>query len=103
VCQNKYFPSPEQEEIWYKNKVAVSENSQFHTNSFWPSRQQGGSHYADRLCKLQVPSLEAPHVSNKTLQSNDTDLVKFISKNKLRGLSPRTNYTDRATAACRRS
>jgi hypothetical protein len=25
------------------------------------------------------------------------------SKNKLHGLSPRANYTDRATAACRRS
>jgi hypothetical protein len=24
-------------------------------------------------------------------------------KNKLHGLSPRTNYTDRATAACRRN
>jgi hypothetical protein len=26
-----------------------------------------------------------------------------INKNKLRGLSPRANYTDLATAACRRS
>jgi hypothetical protein len=26
-----------------------------------------------------------------------------IKRNKLHGLSPRANYTDRATAACRRS
>jgi hypothetical protein len=26
-----------------------------------------------------------------------------VKKNKLRGFSPQTNYTDRATAACRRS
>jgi hypothetical protein len=27
----------------------------------------------------------------------------YQTKNKLRGLSPQANYTDRATAACRRS
>jgi hypothetical protein len=32
------------------------------------------------------------------------DALKIgIKKTKLRGLSPRANYTDRATAACRRS
>jgi hypothetical protein len=33
------------------------------------------------------------------------ELLKLNTKikNKLRGLSPRANYTDRATAACRRS
>jgi hypothetical protein len=30
-------------------------------------------------------------------------LDKQTKKNKLHGLSPRANYTDRATAACRRS
>jgi hypothetical protein len=30
-------------------------------------------------------------------------LLKKKQTNKLHGLSPRTNYTDRATAACRRS
>jgi hypothetical protein len=29
--------------------------------------------------------------------------IEKIKQNKLRGLSPRANYTDRATAACRRS
>jgi hypothetical protein len=28
---------------------------------------------------------------------------KTTNKNKLHGLSPKANYTDRATAACRRS
>jgi hypothetical protein len=30
-------------------------------------------------------------------------IVKKTKKKKLHGLSPRANYTDRATAACRRS
>jgi hypothetical protein len=29
--------------------------------------------------------------------------IKVVSKTKLYGLRPRANYTDRATAACRRS
>jgi hypothetical protein len=32
-----------------------------------------------------------------------TALIKKIYKNKLRGFSPQVNYTDRETAACRRS
>jgi hypothetical protein len=32
-----------------------------------------------------------------------TLLQRNLKKTKLRGLSPRVNYTDRATAACRRS
>jgi hypothetical protein len=32
-----------------------------------------------------------------------SELLFFIPKKKLHGLSPRSNYTDRATAACRRS
>jgi hypothetical protein len=35
--------------------------------------------------------------------SSYTPSVIFKTKNKLRGLSPRANYTDLATAACRRS
>jgi hypothetical protein len=31
------------------------------------------------------------------------DNIQNCDKTKLDGLSPRTNYTDRATAACRRS
>jgi hypothetical protein len=30
-------------------------------------------------------------------------LLLFQNKNKIRGLSPRANYTDRATAACHRT
>jgi hypothetical protein len=30
-------------------------------------------------------------------------MERATDKNKLRGLSPRANYTDRATSACRRS
>jgi hypothetical protein len=32
-----------------------------------------------------------------------TSYISYTTTNKLHGLSPRTNYTDRATAACRRS
>jgi hypothetical protein len=32
-----------------------------------------------------------------------TDTLAFLQKKKLHGLSPRANYTDRATACCRRS
>jgi hypothetical protein len=38
------------------------------------------------------------------IESGDSDPISIIIyKNKLHGLSPRANYTDRATAACRRS
>jgi hypothetical protein len=33
----------------------------------------------------------------------DTAVTNFITKTKLRGRSPQANYTDRATAVCRRS
>jgi hypothetical protein len=33
----------------------------------------------------------------------DIDLLKKKKKTKLRGFSPQANYTDQATAACRRS
>jgi hypothetical protein len=35
--------------------------------------------------------------------SRQTKTWITLKKNKLRGLSPQANYTDRATAACRRS
>jgi hypothetical protein len=40
---------------------------------------------------------------NKDIQESRTHRTKEkgIKKNKLRGLSPRANYTGRATAACR--
>jgi hypothetical protein len=37
------------------------------------------------------------------IQSGHCLLTVIKKKNKLHGLSPRANYTDRATAACRRS
>jgi hypothetical protein len=42
---------------------------------------------------------------NQITDSTDAevhDLIYDKNKNKLRGLSPQMNYTDRATAACRR-
>jgi hypothetical protein len=36
-------------------------------------------------------------------QSIDNLIIQIKANNKLRGLSPLANYTDRATAACRRS
>jgi hypothetical protein len=40
-----------------------------------------------------------PRSENKSSARN----LYYKQANKLRGLSPRANYTDRATAACRRS
>jgi hypothetical protein len=40
---------------------------------------------------------------SRVLQSTTLPHVLGSIKKKLRGLSPRANYTDRATAACRRS
>jgi hypothetical protein len=42
--------------------------------------------------------------TEKEQQDSQRDMSGADNKpNKLRGLSPRANYTDRATAACRRS
>jgi hypothetical protein len=37
------------------------------------------------------------------LAEQDVTILYNKNKNKLHGLSPRANYTDRATAACRQS
>jgi hypothetical protein len=47
-----------------------------------------------------------PHIKTPHQQTSDTAMhicMCALKKNKLHGLSPRANYTDRATAACRRS
>jgi hypothetical protein len=51
-----------------------------------------------------VPPVLSRELTIKILRAlNDTFLeMKAMQKNKLHGLSPRANYTDRATAACRR-
>jgi hypothetical protein len=41
--------------------------------------------------------------NNNTLKKEEGELLTGIIKTKLRGRSPQANYTDRATAACRRS
>jgi hypothetical protein len=52
----------------------------------------------DILCILCTPiSILGIHLVQKLKQPS------LKTKTKLRGLSPRANYTDRATAACRRS
>jgi hypothetical protein len=47
------------------------------------------------------------HHYSKTYALKDTEVFLTVTeknkKTKLHGLSPRANYTDRATAACRRS
>jgi hypothetical protein len=40
---------------------------------------------------------------NRRWWNNRDSYIKSKNKNKLHGLSPRANYTDRATVACRRS
>jgi hypothetical protein len=61
-----------------------------------------------KLKFLNLPGLELQHLSVEPVASRytDYDTANLDNNNdnnkKLRGLSPRTNYTDRATAACRR-
>jgi hypothetical protein len=43
------------------------------------------------------------HIKQQLLSSNGGFKAKFNEKKNLHGSSPRANYTDRATAACRRS
>jgi hypothetical protein len=51
-------------------------------------------------CKYSYISLYRPF--NRNAMINDSYLCT-VSTNKLHGLSPRANHTDRATAACRRN
>jgi hypothetical protein len=64
------------------------------------------------LCLLILISSVSDHATEQTgNKSGDklncaiwfTELKTRTTKKKLHGLSPRANYTDRATAACRRS
>jgi hypothetical protein len=55
---------------------------------------------------LAQPGIE-PQSSSMSIVAVITELPSLsyvtLARNKLRGLSPRENYTDRVTAACRRS
>jgi hypothetical protein len=44
-----------------------------------------------------------PGEAQYPLQTELMKYVQMLHKKKLHGLSPRANYTDRATAACRRN
>jgi hypothetical protein len=43
------------------------------------------------------------HCKRASLQKYTSGYIAIKTKNKLRGMSPRVNYTDRVTATCRRS
>jgi hypothetical protein len=79
-----------------------------------------GAPFLEQFCSLQF--CEACNVSTKTVPWSDVAVMyrtagidrdipkctqsryrRLKKKTKLHGLSPRANYTDRATAACRRS
>jgi hypothetical protein len=54
------------------------------------------------VSSLYGPHPEAPS-SSRAYEDSRSPHLSTYSKKKLHGLSPRANYTDRATAACRRS
>jgi hypothetical protein len=65
----------------------------------------------DKMCCIKF-SAKHDCTNSLRIKYNNTNLletsnVKFLGiilgKRKLHGVSPRANYTDRATAACRRS
>jgi hypothetical protein len=72
-------------------KTKSSQNAKEHTHHVW---------YVVPCCSETSPS-PRPHA----VTAHKTTIHMFVTaiKTKLRGLSPRANYTDRATAACRRS
>jgi hypothetical protein len=69
------------------------------------------------LAEIFIQYLEHNHIINILKQHNITENYRYfndilivynedytnVDKTKLHGLSPRANYIDRATAACRRS
>jgi hypothetical protein len=60
------------------------------------------------FCKLDLVCKSTSHSENYSPDAFQYNNVKTfiklkLNKTKLRGSSPRANYTDRATAACRRS
>jgi hypothetical protein len=63
-----------------------------------PSSWPRGTLYAQKLA-LTLPTIGSRSVGKVYSRTQTTGLFKKI----LHGLSPRSNYTDRATAACRRS
>jgi hypothetical protein len=55
--------------------------------------------WPETACELYRPSDRISNISDGKLNSDALSCLKT----KFRGLSPRADYTDRATAACRRS
>jgi hypothetical protein len=70
-----------------------------------PVNYKGYTVYKDLQKKTYTPLFETIHSSctNQTNITHSTRSNICSNKKKLHCLSPRTNYTDRATAACRRS
>jgi hypothetical protein len=73
---------------------------------------QKGSGYHIPLCVMTLTSCKntsktcnwiIPYSTSAVMVIRITYLVSTYYKKKLHGLSPRANYTDRATTACRRS
>jgi hypothetical protein len=62
-----------------------------------------GLKYCDIHIKLHKDWLRQSCVNKKGKILADIQIARSSYKEKLHGLSPRANYTDRATAACRRS
>jgi hypothetical protein len=52
---------------------------------------------------LSPVTLQLPDQPPSFLYSSILTITRTFKQKKLRGLSPQSNYTDRATAACRRS
>jgi hypothetical protein len=56
-----------------------------------------------RNCSTLKMEAACSRVTLEHHMQEDCDVYTGLYKKKLHGLSPRANYTDRATAACRRS
>jgi hypothetical protein len=58
---------------------------------------------ADNLTAISEPTVENKGATSSHNLMSLQELLKGYKKKKLHGLRPRADYTDRATAACRRS
>jgi hypothetical protein len=83
--------------------VRVPVGSRILTSPYRPDRLWGPPNLVSNGYRgLKRKGLEVD-LSSASLEVEPSPLLPRLLKTKLRGLGPRANYTDRATAACRRS
>jgi hypothetical protein len=92
-----------------KNKVAIARKRRGEHMTAATNKHSKIEELLDTLFSMRfMPKLYGEHHRKKLVLSHMSEVGVLEStvnykKTELRGLNPQTNYTDRATAACRRS